>query len=110
MRGGTEQSLADLGFGQARGFWPFFLHGALHPLLVGLQKVLANLHAPCFYDHSNSFAQIQASPAALTLRRRSCPFVIQWVRGIKGKGLLGGSLYPSTERKELVDVTSDSEN
>lgn len=37
-------------------------------------------------------------------------FQIKRVTGIKGKGLLDGSIYPSTERKELVDYSSDSEN
>lgn len=37
-------------------------------------------------------------------------FQIKRVTGIKGKGLLDGSIYSSTERKELVDFPSDSEN
>lgn len=37
-------------------------------------------------------------------------FQIKRVTGINGKGLLDGSIFPSTERKELVDYSSDSEN
>lgn len=37
-------------------------------------------------------------------------FQIKMVIGIKGRGLSNGSIYCRTERKELVDFTSDREN